>query len=60
MLEIEPDPRPGAVSSAHCIDQDIGGLQVCGSLRMPGFPAVEPCKRILLVTRSSDLDQRSG
>ena len=58
MLEIDADPRPGAVAPAHGVDQHVGRLQMRRSLRMSRFPAFHSRQRVLFAASASDLDQR--
>ena len=60
MLQIDADPGPGAVASAHDIDQYIGRLEMCGGLRMARFPALQTRERDLLAPRASNLEQRQS
>src|SRR5262249_32293136 len=58
VFEVDADAGPGAVSTAHGIDENIGGLQVHGGVWMSRLPAFESCKCICFVTSAADLNQR--
>jgi hypothetical protein len=59
VLEIHANPGPGSETSAHAIHEHIGGLQMCGSVGMLRFPALESGHGIVLLARPSDLHERT-
>jgi hypothetical protein len=41
VLQIDANPSPGAVPSAHRIDEYVGGLQIRCSFGVTRFPALD-------------------
>ena len=58
MFEVHSDARPGFEATTHTIDEDVRGLEVRGRLWMARLPFLETAKRIFLLRRPGDLDER--
>ena len=52
VLQIQPNPRPGAKPAAHRIDEHVFGSQMRRRVRVAGPPALQPCERVRLVLRA--------
>ncbi len=56
--QVHADPRPGAGSPAHRVDEDVVGLELRRRRRMARLPALEAGERLGLVLRLRHRDER--
>jgi hypothetical protein len=58
ILQVDAYARPRVKSAAHRIDEDVGGREMSGRVRMTRLPALEARERILFPSCASNLDER--
>jgi hypothetical protein len=58
VLEVHADSRPGAKTTTHRIDENVGGLEMGRSFWMARLPALQSCKRIRLELRPGNFHKR--